>query len=112
MPTALETTRDDLVRALTPTFAPPTGPVLLADVLRMKRARGDADCADFERIARDYGARLNATIRGAAWAMRQWVAKGHPSEAHQAMREAFLADLERVLAGDLTGWDGLSGEAA
>lgn len=102
-------TRDDLISALKPCrFAAPK-PAFLRDVLRMKRNRGDADADQFKAVAcYDFAVKLNATIDGAAWAMRQWIAKSEKlgwSETKKAQREAFLADLDAVLAGDLTGWD-------
>ncbi len=100
-------TRDGLISALTPTLAASTAPMFLRDVLRMKRNRGDADCESFKLVAKDFASGLNATIAGSAWAMRQWVAKRPDwiGSDHQARREAFLADIDAVLAGDLAGWD-------
>lgn len=87
---------------------PKTKPTLLRDVLRMKLARGDADAAQFKRVAiDDFAVGLNATISGAECAMRQWVAKAGRlgwSETKRATRGAFLADLDAVIAGDLAGW--------
>lgn len=81
---------------------PKTKPTLLRDALRMKRERGDADADGFKTIAiNDFASGLNATIAGAEWAMAQWVAKrtNNPSEAYQARRVAFLADLRAILNG-------------
>ncbi|GAA2816958.1 hypothetical protein EDC40_103687 [Aminobacter aminovorans] len=81
---------------------PKTKPTLLKDALRMKRERGDVDADGFKTIAiNDFAYGLNATIEGAEWAMAQWVAKrtNNPSEAYQARRVAFLADLRAILAG-------------
>lgn len=107
----LDLTRDGLISALKPTLLPSTKPDLLRDVLRMKRNRGDADADQFKRVAREFGSGLNATISGAAWAMRQWAAKqaaGGPvflTYSTAAERAAFLGDLDAVMAGDLRGWD-------
>lgn len=110
----LDLTRDGLISALAPKLLPQTAPTLLRDALRMKRNRGDTDCDDFKQVSRDFGSGLNATIAGAAWAMRQWVAKrpDHVSALHHARRVAFLADLDAILAGDRRGWDVMNGEAA
>lgn len=78
---------------------PQSQPVFLRDVIAMKRERGDADIEDFKGVCRQFGSSQYATINGAAYAMRQWVRKSHPSKSYQAKREAFLADLEGVLAG-------------
>lgn len=107
-------TRDGLISALTPSLLPKAEPTLLRDVLRMKRNRGDADADVFKLIAiNEFGSGLNATISGAAWAVRQWIAKRSDwiGEAQHARREAFLADLDAVIAGDLTGWDIARGAA-
>lgn len=107
----LDLTRDGLISAFKPTLLPNTKPELLRDVLRMKRNRGDADADQLKRVAREFGSGLNATISGAAWAMRQWAAKqatGGPvflTYSTAAERVAFLADLDAVLAGDVAGWD-------
>lgn len=108
---AYNLTRDGLVSALTPKpgLLPQSEPVFLRDALRMKRNRGDADADLFKAIACDqYASRLNATISGAANAMRQWLDKADKlgwGEAKQARNAAFLADLERILSGDRDGWD-------
>ncbi|MCO5085117.1 MAG: hypothetical protein M9939_26425 [Mesorhizobium sp.] len=101
-------TRDGLISALTPSLLPQTKPVFLRDLLRMKRNRGDADVEQFKLTCREFGSGLNATISGAAWAMRQWVAKADRlgwTDMKVARCTAFLADLDAVLAGNLTGWD-------
>ncbi|TKT80020.1 hypothetical protein [Aquamicrobium sp. LC103] len=109
-------TRDGLISALKPGLLPKAKPTLLRDVLRMKRARGDADADQFKTLARlEFASRLDATIEGAAWALRQWIAKAEKlgwSDVQQARAEAMLADLDRVLAGDLTGWAIVKTEAA
>jgi hypothetical protein len=71
----------------------------LRDALRMKRERGDADCDAFKDICRSYAHGFGATVEGAARSMRQWVKTPHASPRYQAMREAFLADLEAIQAG-------------
>ena len=71
----------------------------LRDALRLKRERGDADCEAFNDIANTYAYRLNASIQGAAWTMRQLIEKPLASPTHQAARVAFLADLESIMAG-------------
>jgi hypothetical protein len=71
----------------------------LRDALRMKRERGDADCDDFKEICRFYAHRYGATVEGAARSMRKWVQTPHASPRYQAMREAFLADLEAIQVG-------------
>lgn len=113
---AMNMTRDGIVSALTlkPGLLPQTKPQFLRDVLRMKRARSDTDADYFKAISKDFAYGLNATISGAAWAMRQWVAKGEKlgwSEMKIISRKAFLADLDAVLSGDLTGWDVKMGAA-
>jgi hypothetical protein len=95
-------TRDGMIRALT--FAP-AKPTFLRDVLKMKRERGDNDCDGFKRASKEFGSGLNATVRGAANAMRQWVAKEQAggevflTYSTFAEREAFLADLDQVIDG-------------
>lgn len=74
-------------------------PMWLRDVLKMKRERGDTDIDGFKDICRFYAHGFNASIQGAAYSMRQWVRKPHASAVIQARREAFLADLEAVMAG-------------
>lgn len=74
-------------------------PTLLRDALRLKRERGDADCEAFKDIANTYAYRLNATIQGAAWTMRQLIRKPLASPTHQAARVAFLADLDAIMGG-------------
>lgn len=105
--------RDGIIAALTP--APHTA-LTLRHVLAAKRARGDLDAERFRLIATfDFAHRLEATVEGAAWAMRQWIAKADRlgwSEGKKAERVAFLADLDAVLAGDLTGRDVAKAEAA
>lgn len=97
-------TRDGLISALKPNLLPQVEPYFLRDVLRMKRTRGDGDAEQFKVVACDlFASRLNATISGASRAMRQWLDKGAVSDT--AARRAFLADLDAVLAGDMTGWD-------
>lgn len=92
-----------------PSLAPQLVPAFLRDVLRMKRNRGDNDAEQFKQIATfEFASRLDATISGAAWAMRQWVAKAEKlgwSDDKVARCSAFLADLDAVLAGDMRGWD-------
>ena len=106
---ALTATCEGMVAALTPKpgLRPQTEPLLLRDVLYMKRQRGDLDIQAFKYGAGDFASGLNATISGAAWAVRQWVAKsdnlGWTAEK-LVNRKAFLADLEAVLAGDRVGW--------
>lgn len=118
MKPSLEMTRDGMVSALTPRpgLLPQTKPELLRDVLRMKRARGDADADQFKIVAcQEFAYKLNGSIRGAANAMRQWLAKADKlgwTAERVASRQAFLADLDRVLAGDLTGWDPSMARAA
>jgi hypothetical protein len=108
-------TRYGLISALKPSLHPQVKPVLLRDVLRMKRNRGDADAEQFKQIAcYQFACRLNETIGGAAWAMRQWIGRADKlgwGDRKVATHSAFLADLDAVLAGDLTGWD-ISVEAA
>lgn len=77
-------------------------PMFLRDALRMKRERGDTDCDGFKEVCRFYASGFNATISGAAYAMRQWVQKPHASPAIQARRVAFLADLDAILNGTFT----------
>lgn len=104
-------TRDGLISALKPALLPQVKPIFLRDVLRMKRNRGDADADLFKAVAVDlFASRLDATISGAAWAMRQWIEKGAVPDT--AARRAFLADLDAVLAGDMRGWDITKAEAA
>lgn len=92
-------TRDGLIAALTPRSAP----TFLIDVLRIKRARGDADCDAFKYVADTFAYKLNATIVGAVRNMEaqikardagkmKWVG---PRE--QEMRRAFVADCRAVL---------------
>lgn len=99
-------TKDGMIAALRPQLLPQTKPEFLRDVLAMKRAAGHNDAEDFRLVSREFGSGLNATISGAAWAMRQWIAKRPKwiTDAQQAHREAFLADLEAVMRGE---WDHL-----
>lgn len=80
---------------------PQTHPDLLRDVLVMKRNRGDIDVADFREVCRDFGSGIDATIEGAARAMRRWTMH-RPTwlsvEQHKR-RQRFLADLDAVLNG-------------
>ncbi|MBN9073983.1 MAG: hypothetical protein J0H34_20775 [Rhizobiales bacterium] len=104
----LDLARDGLISTLKPALLPQTKPYFLRDVLRMKRASGDADCEQFKLICKEFGSGLNATISGAAWAMRQWIAKADRlgwTDVKVDLCTAFLADLDAVLAGDLAGWD-------
>jgi len=71
----------------------------LRDALRMKRERGDPDCDGFKDICRFYAHGFGATVEGAARSMRKWIQTSHASPRYQAMREAFLADLEAIQAG-------------
>lgn len=72
-------------------------PDLLRDVLRLKRLRGDADADQFKAVAcADFAVKLNATVGGAQWGMRQWLAKGALRSTPE--RVAFLADLDSVRA--------------
>ncbi|TPN26594.1 hypothetical protein FKO01_25295 [Mesorhizobium sp. B2-3-3] len=100
---SLDLTRDGLISALStkPGLLPQTKPEFLRDVIAMKRARGDTDIADFATVCREFGSGVSATIGGAAWAMRQWVAKRKTwiSDIQHARRIAFLADLDAVIAG-------------
>lgn len=109
-------TRDGLISALKPQLLPQVKPYFLRDVLRMKRNRGDVDADRFKAVAVDlFASRLDATVSGAAWAMRQWIAKADRlgwGDAKVARCEAFLADLDAVLAGDMRGWDIATGRAA
>lgn len=102
-------TRDGLISALKPALLPQVKPFFLRDVLRMKRNRGDADADLFKAVAVDlFASRLDATIGGAANAMRQWLAKADRlgwNERQVNRCTAFLADLDAVLAGDMRGWD-------
>ncbi|TPK59065.1 MULTISPECIES: hypothetical protein [unclassified Mesorhizobium] len=97
---SLDLTRDGLISALSPKPGLHK-PEFLRDVIAMKKARGDTDIADFTMVCREFGSGTNATVGGAAWAMRQWVAKRKTwiSEAQHARRIAFLADLDAVIAG-------------
>lgn len=80
---------------------PQTKPEFLRDVIAMKRARGDTDLDGFKRVCAEFGSGVNATIGGAAWAMRSWVKnrKTWISDVQHARRIAFLADLDAVIAG-------------
>lgn len=113
MPTDL--TRDGMISALVPSTTK-AGPTLIRDVLRMKRNRGDADADQFKALALyQFASGLNASISGASWAMRQWLVKADKlgwSDRKVARSEAFLADLDAVLAGDMRGWDVCQVEAA
>ena len=108
--------RTGLIFASRPSLLRQVKPELLRDVLRMKRNRGDADADQFKQIAiNEFAFRLNATVSGAAWAMRQWVAKAEKlgwddDKVQRCM--AFLGDLDTVLAGDMRGWDIATAEAA
>ena len=103
-------TRSGLISALTPKpgLLPKMHPTLLRDALFMKRARGDADADQFKTIAcREYASMLDATIQGAAGAMRQWLAKADKlrwSDEKRARNAAFLADLTAIEDGDRAGW--------
>lgn len=112
---AYATTFADLTRTLVamkpaPRLLPKTEPTLLRDVLFMKRSRGDADADQFKTVAREFASWLDATIGGAAWAMRQWIERQEaggayvPGTRSLAARKAFLADLDAVIAGDRAGW--------
>lgn len=109
-------TRDGLISALKPALLSQVKPFFLRDVLRMKRNRGDADADLFKAVAVDlFASRLDATVSGAAWAMRQWVPKANQlgwSDDKVARCTEFLADLDAVLAGDMRGWDIATGRAA
>ncbi|MER8999956.1 hypothetical protein NKJ52_20840 [Mesorhizobium australicum] len=84
-----------------PNLLPQTKAEFLRDVIAMKRERGDTDIADFTMVCREFGSDINATVGGAAWAMRCWVKnrKTWISEVQHARRVAFLADLDAVIAG-------------
>lgn len=102
-----EVTRDGLISALTqkPTLLPCTEPLLLRDVLAMKRQRGDNDIAGFKEVCREFAYGLNGTISGAIWAMNQWIKAADDGrqpwvgKVTQDRRRAFVANCEAVLAG-------------
>lgn len=75
---------------------PQTKPEFLFDVVNMKRRRGDADLAEFRDVCRDFGSGVNATIAGAARAMRQWTKGKDRCNAYWSSRFAFLDDLDAV----------------
>ena len=105
-----ELTKSGLISALSPKagLLPQMHPTLLRDALFMKRARGDADADPFKAIAcREYASMLDATISGAAFAMRQWLAKADKlrwSDEKRNRCAAFLADLAAIENGDRAGW--------
>lgn len=75
-------------------------PRLLIDLYRMLPQE---DRAEFRQTARDFATGLNATIEGAASAMRRWVANP-PSwiNARRRMeRQRFLAILDAFMSGQL-----------
>lgn len=102
-----EPTRDGIISALTqkPTLRPRTEPLLLRDVLAMKRQRGDTDIAGFKEVCREFAYGLNGTISGGIWAMNQWIKAADAGrqpwvgKVTQDRRRAFVADCEAVLAG-------------
>lgn len=100
---SLDLTRDGLISALSPKpgLLLQTKAEFLRDVIAMKHERGDTDVDGFKQVCREFGSGTNATVGGAAWAMRQWVAnrKTWISEEQHARRVAFLADLDAVIAG-------------
>lgn len=70
-------------------------PELLVDVLAIKRARGDADAGQFKAFAsREFAARLNASVKGAANCLRSLTKAGDPNAIIHAKRVAYLAELE------------------
>ena len=76
-----------------------TSPRFLIDVLRTLPVE---DRADFRETAKDFASGLNATISGAAYQMRRWVANP-PSwlpARRQQHRIRFLAALDAVLASE------------
>lgn len=85
-----------------------TEPTLLRDALFMKRARGDGDADQFKSVAcYEFAHKLNATISGASWSMRQWLAKADKlgwSEIRRAKCFSFLDDLIAIEEGDRAGW--------
>lgn len=96
-----------LIEALSAGLLPQTKPEFVKDVLAMKRHRGDADCDQFKMVAMEFQNRLYADIRGAAYTIRFLLSKAEKAgqSTHWIKtRSAFLADLDRVLSGDLTGW--------
>lgn len=107
---SMSLTQTGLISALSPKpgLALQVHPVFLRDALRMKRARGDADADQFKTIAcREYASMLDATIQGAAGAMRQWIAKADKlgwSDERRDRNAAFLADLTAIENGDRAGW--------
>ena len=75
-------------------------PRLLIDILR---TLPEEDRAEFRQTARDFSTGLNATIEGAASAMRRWVANP-PSwinARRQMERQRFLATLDAFMSGQL-----------
>jgi hypothetical protein len=95
--TALSLTHSDLTAAL----AAMAKPLLLHDALKLKRLRGDQDCAGFKLVAREFGSGLNATVGGALEAMRQWTRKGCIQLTPSV--HAFVADLTALEDGTFTG---------
>lgn len=89
-----------------PSLVPQLDPLLLRDVLRMKRNRGDADADQFKAVAREaLGNGIDSTISGAARTVRAIIAQGGYPAAKVDAYAALLADIEAVLAGDRAGWD-------
>jgi hypothetical protein len=93
----LRQTYTDAARTLTSLQASMTKPLLLHDALDLKRARGDADCELFAKIACDqFGSGLNATVQGGLDALKQWKRKGIVGGP---AIEAFMADLQAIEQG-------------
>jgi len=72
-------------------------PFFLRDILDEKCRRGDADAGEFRAVVQyEFAAGLDATIEGAAAAMRRWVADRPSwiSDVQQARRVAALGAIE------------------
>lgn len=71
MHSSLQTIGNGIVTALTNVSKAANEPRFLHEVLAIKRARGDEDCAFFELNSRYFTNRLNSTVAGAYYTASQ-----------------------------------------